>query len=204
MDRKKRPLNRISNIRDSKLYVIASEGELTEKIYFSELRLKYRNPKVHIEILDRLNRNNSAPNHVLMQLDKFKKEYHLNKDDELWMVIDLDRWHTSLLSDISKQCSQKKYNLAISNPCFEVWLILHILDLNNCFSSNFESLKSNDFEKELRRLLGSYNKANPDFSKILLNIEIAIIRAKSLDIDPDCRLPKTFGSRVYKLVEKII
>lgn len=204
MERKKRPLNRISNVRDSKLYVIATEGELTEKLYFLELSLKYRNPRVHVEILDRLNSNNSAPNHVLMQLDKFKKEYHLKKDDELWMVIDLDRWHNSLLSDISKQCIQKKYNLAVSNPCFEIWLILHVSDFNDCFASNFEELKSNDFEKELRRLLGSYNKAKPDFSEILPNIEVAINRAKALDIDPDCRLPKTFGSRVYKLVEKII
>ncbi|MEK7433688.1 MAG: RloB family protein [Cyanobacteriota bacterium] len=201
MDRKKRPLNRLTNVRDSKLYVIATEGSKTEKVYLDALSKHYRNSKIHIKILERLDPHNSSPNHVIEELNKFKKEYKLDSHDELWMLIDLDRWHR--LFDIAQKCVQKNFNLAVSNPCFEIWLLLHISDLTNYNKNDLEKSKGY-CEKELRNLLGSYNKSNPDLNHFLPNIKDAINRAKQLDVNLQDRWPISFGSRVYKLVEKII
>ncbi len=52
------------------------------------------------------------------------------EEDTLWSVFDVDRWPVKNLSLVCHQARQKKYSLAISNPCFEVWLCLHLGDLN--------------------------------------------------------------------------
>ena len=80
--------------RDARLIVIASEGKDTERIYFKALAKEYSNPRVHVHILERSvdEQNNSSPEHVLKQLNDYKSQYELEADDELWLVVDKDRW----------------------------------------------------------------------------------------------------------------
>lgn len=84
--------------RDARLIIIASEGKETEKIYFNALAKDYRNPRVHVKVLERSEeeQNNSSPSHVMKQLDDYKEQYSLEADDELWLVIDKDRWPQTL------------------------------------------------------------------------------------------------------------
>lgn len=190
---------RKSGFRDAILLVIATEGERTEQIYFGELKTQFHKPSVHIEVLKR-SEPGSSPRHVLRELEKFKKEYHLQKDDQLWMVIDRDRWTEQTLSDVAGKCIQKGFFLAVSNPCFELWLLLHITDL-----PEFERDPScKHLEELLREELGSYNKSRPDTSGLLPHIADAISRAKELDTETAARWPQDLGTRVYLLVEKII
>lgn len=208
MARIRKKFTRRSGFRDAKLFVIATEGQKTEPKYFKDFasREYYYNPHVHVEILERLTPS-SSPVHVLEELNKFKSKYNLISKDELWMIIDLDRWHQRNLSDVATQCSQKGYHLAVSNPCFEVWLLLHLKDLSdysieeiNRFTQNF----NRDLEREIRNILGSYNKSNPDTLKFLPLIHDAIKRAKNLDQNPHDRWPNSIGTRVYLLAQKII
>jgi hypothetical protein len=46
--------------------------------------------------------------------------------DEVWCVFDVDR-HTRL-PDAVQQADALAINLAISNPCFEIWLLVHFRD----------------------------------------------------------------------------
>lgn len=77
-------------------------------------------------------KNNSSPEHVLKQLNDYKKEYELESDDELWLVIDKDRWPDAMLSHVATECTQDIYmHVAISNPCLELWLLLHFIDVTS-------------------------------------------------------------------------
>ena len=108
--------------RDARLIVIASEGKDTERIYFKALAKEYTNPRVHVHILERGvdERNNSSPEHVLKQLNDYKSQYELEADDELWLVVDKDRWTEAMLSRVATECSQEvAMHMALSNPCFE-------------------------------------------------------------------------------------
>ena len=199
---------RKTGLRDSRLIVIAAEGTQTERKYFEALKSEFRNPRIHVEILSR-NTTASSPAHVIKQLDDFRREYSLSlkEDDELWMVIDYDRWGDRKLSQISKKCQQKGYKLLVSNPCFELWLLLHLKELKTYNPRERNRLfknKNHALEKELRRILGSYNKSNPDISKFIPYVKRAIERAKELDIKPRNRWPQSIGTRVYLLVEEII
>ncbi|WP_422451131.1 MULTISPECIES: RloB domain-containing protein [unclassified Endozoicomonas] len=51
--------------------------------------------------------------------------------DELCLVIDRDQqaWEEKAISEIAKACDQKQYLLALSNPAFDLWLLLHHLDV---------------------------------------------------------------------------
>lgn len=208
------PRTRRSGFRDAKLIVIASEGTNTEKKYFEDLASTYFVPNIHVEVLNRLN-SGSDPQTVLLALDKFCVHYRLRSDyDELWLVIDVDQWHKKHLSDVGSLCAQKHYGYAVSNPCFEIWLLLHVKSLNEYQVETLQEFRENKrpdpkhprtrLELELVNLMGSYNKGNPDTAKFISNVQIAINRARALDKNPEHRWPNDLGTRVYLIAEKIV
>lgn len=205
---------RRSGFRDAKLIIIASEGTNTEKRYFEDLANAYFAPNIHVEVLNRLE-SGSDPQTVILALDDFCRRYRLRSDyDELWLVIDVDRWQEKQLSDVGSLCAQKKYGYAVSNPCFEIWFLLHLKSLDEYPEPTLQEFRENKrpnskhprtrLDIELVSLLGSYNKGDPDTSKFLGNVRVAIERARALDKIPDHRWPNDLGTRVYLIAEKII
>lgn len=207
----RRNFARKSGLRDARLIIIAAEGEETEKAYFEGLKEHYFNPRVHVEVLGRLE-SASDPTRVLKLLDQFRSTYHLRKGyDQLWLVIDVDRWGNQKLSSVSRQCLQKGYQLAVSNPAFEIWLILHIRALDSYSPEGLNELllnrKENNrtrLERELLALLGSYNKAKPDMEFLCQHVLTAIQNARVADAHPEDRWPNELGTRVYLLAEEIV
>ena len=128
--RVRKSLERKTGFRDGRMIIIATEGSVTEVSYFTQLNdaAILSSNKFQIKVIP-LENNRSSPNHILRSLTNFKREYQIKGDDELWMVIDRDRWTIQMLSDIISQCKQKGIGFCISNPCFEIWLILHFEDL---------------------------------------------------------------------------
>lgn len=186
-------LEREHDRRSAKLFIIATEGRETEKQYFG----MFNNHRIKVEVLPTGDDNKSAPNYVLARLDHFKEKYDLGEDDSLWLVFDVDGWPLKNLSSICREARKKKYYLAISNLCFEVWLCLHFENLDPA------DKKSKHFEERLRKKLGSYNKSNLDTDLYKPHIQDAVNRAKKLDIKPKAYWPPTLGSHVYKLVESL-
>jgi hypothetical protein len=92
-----------------KVFVIAYEGNETEKIYFEALKedSRFNDEIICLHLLSRQRGDtNSAPNHVFSKLKReAKDEYNFNESDELWMVIDRDRWRN--IPDIIKKCKEE-------------------------------------------------------------------------------------------------
>ena len=202
--------------RDARLIVIASEGKDTERIYFKALAKEYTNPRVHVHILERseAEQNNSSPEHVLKQLNDYKEQYALEADDELWLVIDKDRWTEAMLSRVATECTQDEYmHMALSNPCFELWLLLHLEDASlltpeeqKRWMENRRKSKNADpyLKVRLRQKMGSYHESSYDALSLMARVEDAIMRARALDKNPNDRWPQTLGTRVYLLAESVI
>lgn len=205
-----RPKVRQSNVIDPKLIVIATEGEYSERQYFEELRLRFGRSSIHVEILNTTD-NKSSPQHVLRRLDEFRKKYQIKrKRDELWMAIDYDRWGQAKLSEIAQLCEQKGFNLAVSNPCFELWLLLHLRKLNSYSMKEQENFllnrrigKRTPIEKVIVDECGEYNKTRINMAHFSHNIRGAIEEARRID-NPDLRWPEELGSRLFLIVEEII
>lgn len=208
-----KPRRREGANRDASLIVIATEGARTERKYFTDLinQEHFKRPNVHVEIVERPPAQ-SAPEHVIQTLDRFRSKYKLRGSDELWMVIDRDRWQQAMLADVAARCIQKEYRLCVSNPAFELWLLLHVKHMGDYEQEVLDELARNArctrnrtrLEQELRDILGSYNKSNPDTIRYFPEIESAITQARQLDGNPADRWPRTLGTRVYLLVERII
>ena len=202
--------------RDARLIVIASEGKDTERIYFRALAKEYTNPRVHVHILKRSEdeQNNSSPEHVLKQLDDYKGHYELESDDELWLVVDRDRWTEAMLSHVATECAQDNFmHVALSNPCIELWLLLHLVDATlltteeqQLWIENRRRSKNADpyLKVRLRQEMGSYHESSYDAKMLIEHVEVAITRAKSMDKNPADRWPQTLGTRVYLLAESVM
>lgn len=202
--------------RDARLIVIASEGKDTERIYFNALAKEYTNPRVHVHILKRSEdeKNNSSPEHVLEQLNEYKCQYELEADDELWLVTDKDHWTEAMLSRVATECMQDvSMHMALSNPCFELWLLLHLVDVSSLtpeeqrlwMENRRKSKSGNPYLKVLlRQKMGSYHESAYDVLTLIQHVEVAIERARLLDKNPADRWPQTLGTRVYLLAESVM
>ena len=190
--------------RDARIFVIATEGTDTEPAYFRGLQERevIDRSRVHIEVIATPREDGtSAPKHVIGRLDAFASRYRLLTGlDELWLVIDVDRWPAQQLSEVAQAAAQKRFELAVSNPCFELWLLLHVADAPAALHSSAEC------ETELRRVLGAYNKANPDLAIFARRpaVEAAIGRARALDPGDASRWPHATGSHVHRLAARLL
>ncbi len=151
--RKKRPLDRSANVvRDASLIVIASEDKYAVRQYFEF----FRSTKIQFKVLE-TDDGKSAPEHVLARLDEYMKEYDIGAGDEFWLVCDCDHWikhgHIKNLAKVIQLCRQKGIDVALSNPCFELWLLLHFEEF-----PPEAKLTCAEVEKRLRKAAGSYDK----------------------------------------------
>ena len=199
--RRKRRLDRERYQRDAYLIVIATEGTHTEYQYFQI----FRNPRIKVVVLPTENvegvagQGHSSPKHVIKRLDRYRKENVPWPNDEMWIMFDRDRWTQEMLTTVCQLANQKNYSMAISNPCFELWLLLHHMDVERD-----AVFACNDLVLELRNLLGEYNKDNVKLENFEGGINQAIIRAEAKDIHPADRWPQTTGTHVYRVVKTIL
>ena len=203
---------RVSGVRDPKLIIIAAEGVRTERAYFKDMAspIYFYNPRIHVEVLER-EASHSAPEAVLQSLDKFYHQYRLREQDELWLVLDTDRWGSAKLARIAALCYQKGYALAVSKPCFELWLLLHLRSLDGYSPETLDEFRENRktgdrtrLEQELLTLLGEYNKSAPKTERFLPHVAVAVEQARALDLHPEDRWPQDLGTRVYLRAERIM
>ncbi len=201
----------------ARLVVIATEGK-TEQIYFKALKEKKEAKNVHVEILtsDEEGNNNPDPNSVFERLSKFMLKYEIADDDGLWLVIDRDRWLERTFSSLARKCHQNpNLKFCVSNPAFELWLMLHLIGFEELSEQEKSAIKTNRkqrkggvpfLKKKMRELLGSYNESNYNTESLLRgrNVDLAIERAILLDTNPADRWPNTVGTRVYLLAKSII
>lgn len=195
-----RDIRRRAPTREPKRRIlIVCEGRETEPGYFKELQREVRNPRVEIRI-----EKKGVPIRVVKEAARLKEEAQAEATrqrdenfrwDEVWGVFDVDE-HAHL--DEARRLAQKSgIELAVSNPCFELWALLHFQDQR----AHIERQKAC---AALRRHLPGYDKSL-DFPKLYPGYARAVTRAEALDRDAGRhgvpgRNPTT---GVYRLTESI-
>ena len=215
MGRERKELKREKRFKKlNSLFVIATEGEKTELQYFSQYKDNFdlEGKRITLEIIPS-RKGESSPSYILKNLDSFKKENDLRGIDRLWMVIDRDShsWKPKEIRDVATKCQQKKYGLALSNPCFELWVLLHLADLSLYSESDKKEIELNArvtkdrtrIEKEILKYINSYNKKNQNFIPLFTNVQKAIDNAKKLSKKKNERWPSSLGTHIYKIMEEL-
>jgi hypothetical protein len=198
MPRKPRPLERDSGmVRDASLIVIASEDTHAVQAYFT----RFRPRRIQFRVLpteDGL----SAPEHILDRLNAFRSEFNLDDDDQLWYCGDTDHWaaadHVANLVQVLQRCSQAGYHVALSNPCFELWLLLHFFD------TPADKMSCQDICDKLSADAGGYSKHKGCRGPITAEMVMqAAERAARLDAGSD-DIPATPTTRIYRILNLLI
>jgi hypothetical protein len=106
------------------MFVIVAEGTVTEQEYF---RLLTDESIVQVKCLK--NRKGLAPREALDRVHAYVRREGLRALDEAWVVVDKDQWPEEHLSELHAWSQTKgNYGFALSNPKFEIWLLLHFED----------------------------------------------------------------------------
>jgi len=178
---------------DARLFIIACEGKDTENDYFSALEKGQR--RIRTIVLPADERNLSAPKYVVERAVTFLESYDMQEEDELWLVLDTDRWSVAQLREVERVCADSRWNLAISNPCFELWLYLHYADMPESAPST-----SKEWKKLFRRV--APNGYRPE--ELVPLIKVAVERAEALESDPNNDVPDILQTNLYRLGKAIL
>lgn len=207
MKKKKRSYKREKDpalLRDYKLFAVACEGSKREPAYFN--LFKHMSRRITVDIIEDIvseeemnakHSQKSAPKWVLDRAVKYIEKEGLSDEDDLWFVIDKDRWSDEQLREIARYCeTYPNWHIVISNPCFEVWLYFH--KRADIKSSTSETC--NQYKREISNFVsGGYHPY-----KFIRNINDAIINAKNVDSDLNHFLPNHKETKVYQLGETLI
>ena len=202
--------------------IIACEGENTEPEYFEAIKEKlsdYISVLIEIKIVER-SVAGSQPKKVVCNLENFiHDKYDYKPDnDELWVVwdreVEKDFQRKKDIIEMIPKCKEKNYNIALTNPLFEFWLLLHIIDdvydiydRKILLENEWQSKNRRFIDKELSTLLDKgYNKKKDKFNKDIVskeNILRALEQEKLFENEIE-EIIDNLGSNVGDLIRKIL
>ena len=177
--------------------IIAIEGVETEPRYFMEFRTS-REARIQMKLVPNSN-HKSSPEEVLERLIYYFRRNGM-RGDEGWIVIDRDAWTETELNNVHREANERGFYVALSNPCFELWLYLHLCDARP-FNDR------HDCQRGLAGVLVGYSpdtKGAYDAPWLIANVTRAIERAKGLDEEKQNTWQRRQSTRVYKLVERLL
>ena len=123
-----RPLGRASPSGAPRRIAVFTEGKKTEPDYLSHWYRAHRD-LVLVVISDGLGAPMTVVNSAVKQKRDEAKEARRGRgraSDEYWCVIDVDQ-HANLVPAVEKAIANG-ISVAVSNPCVELWFILHFQD----------------------------------------------------------------------------
>lgn len=154
-------------------FLVVCEGRVTERCYFSDLRHLDRSP-VSLEIVS------GAVPKTLVEIAVKRKHESTSaarrerddnlKFDEIWCVFDVDE-HPNV-SEAKQQARDNGIKVAVSNPCFELWALLH-------FQDQRAYIDRHNIHDLCRQYMPGYEKKLP-CAELMKNYDEALARAINL------------------------
>lgn len=219
------------------LYFILCEGAKTDYFYFDGLLSKQVTidmPKTvkllpNARFIDKIgaDENNSDPKNLIdATLDPvFRKEHGIRDKDKFVVVFDLDIFtahreatnrknysYQDLLDVTDGGIGAKNIYFAVTNPCFELFLLLHKENAwESIIKPDGSNVYQNDKVSNQRRYVtklfvdafGFNSKSNDDVKSIVTNLHTAIEEEKNLNQEISCGHQK-ITSNVGAVIQMMI
>lgn len=183
--------------KEEKLYFIFCEGEKRETTYFYFFnRIASQIIIQIIPIGDGKNSPTGLYNNACQSLLKNEKNsaptYSINDEDEVWFIIDTDKWGNEIDTLRSSVIKHKNWFVGQTNPCFEVWLYYH-------FKSVKPEKTITDWKNYLNEIIagGFDNRKHPKY------IQTAIANSES-NFSASNNQPDLATSELFILAKKIL
>jgi len=172
---------RAASFKDSKpVILVVTEGQVTEPEYLNGFAKALKNPRVRVEVVG----GSGVPKTIVEIAKDIKRraEKRARREsdenlryDEVWCVFDIDQ-HPNI-PDACQMARDNGMQLAISNPCIELWLWLH-------FAEQPGMQHRQDLRRMMREHIPNYDK-HIEYSDYAPGYKNAVIRAERLDLDAE-------------------
>jgi len=161
---------------------IFCEGEKTEPNYLKGYLQKFHSGSRLLKVVKVEKTNKNTPVQLVEEAIKRKRDKNTPDKDVFWVVYDREaqsKYPDELHKKALKSATSADISVALTNICFEVWLLLHFCDLTACYSSCTDLLKNSSLKAELKKIgILKYDKSdNALFDLISNNIPDARRRA---------------------------
>lgn len=161
-----------------KTILIVTEGKKTEPDYLNGLRNHLKLQAVDVRVVkadgtDAL----SVVTHAVELRDQRRREAKRGcavSYDSVWAVFDTERADTNpKLNDALQKAKDHNINVALSNPCFEFWILLH----DEYTTAQFAKCE-NVIRRIKERHLPDYEKGRVDADKYIPKIPAAVYNSE--------------------------
>jgi len=171
-----RLVRRAPKLKPRRRFLVLCEGKVTEPQYFIALRREIRNRLIEVEIVPACGVPKTLVEYAVDRMKQAVREARRQADpflryDEVWCVFDVDA-HPRL-AEAKQQARDNGLKLAVSNPCFELWLLLH-------FQDQFSEQNREEIRRLCKHHLPEYQKLVP-YEKIRPSYDDAVRRAADLE-----------------------
>lgn len=178
-------LQRPEPSRESRALAIITNGKCAERKYFEAVKalpwVTATTVRVYFQAGD--------PRAVVTRAGRLLAD---GGCDEAWAVCDVDDYSVQL-TEVARQAQRDEVGFALSNPCFEVWLILHHGPCARYFAD------ANEVQNHLKKLDPTWDKLRPNFTGYLPLIPESVKSARK-NADPLQDNPST---HVWKLIDSM-
>ncbi|MST69228.1 RloB domain-containing protein [Clostridiales Family XIII bacterium RF-744-FAT-WT-3] len=216
-----RPSDHEEQIEPYRKYVFICEGANTETFYFErliDLRKQLGiHPLIDIRLWEKTGKDRDisyAKNLVAFaEMHKNNPENDFDKEiDKMVIVFDGDIFEEKVQGYDELIASIEEHDIpAVTNPCFELFLILHIPESykNYIEGHELEFIVADEKGKHshalnvLRELTGMNSKKNPEIGKLAENIHVAIEQEQLINQDIH-DLKGQVSSNIGKIISDIL
>jgi hypothetical protein len=177
-------LRRRAGTREQRRSVlIITNGERTEVDYFEAVR---KEPWITADKV-KVKFEKGDPAVIVARAAKIRGD---SAYDEAWAVCDVDDFDVKPALEAARD---REVSVALSMPCFEVWLILHLCEGCPGFNNATQAVT------HLKSLLPAWGKTTLRFDDFRAGVFDAVTRAQRLGATPDAN-PST---AVWQLIESL-
>lgn len=143
---------------------IFCEGEKTEPNYLEKyIQTNFAGDRTRNVIKIEPTKKNT-PVQLVDEAVQRKKSDDCPKNDVFWVVYDreaVSKYPDTLHETAFQKAKKHGINIALSNVCFEIWLLLHFKDNTASYSCFKNLMTSSDLKKEMGKVgLANYDKGN--------------------------------------------
>jgi hypothetical protein len=146
--------------------LIVCGGVVTEPGYFEGLRQFHRNPAIKVVI-----KRKPVDPASLVRYAVTLRDNDADSFDDVWCVVDVDDFD---LEPAVTLAAKKNISLAVSNPCFETWLVLHFTNHTAPLACYSEA------NRVLLKFVPDYGKTRLEFARYADGVDRAVERAEKL------------------------
>lgn len=178
---------------------VMTEGELTEPAYLSMDAIRNamrRAGGIGLKLLTH-HKGQTDPASLVRAMRKAMRREMVQKGDETWIVMDADEW-TDAQFEAARSWSKaaEANHLAISNPKFELFLLMHFGEAKGCTSARH-------VDARLRACWKEYKKGIPAGAFTIEQVVAAMERAARADSHPESVMPAPGETKFYQLLASL-